>query len=82
MGLSGGGPTAIVTTMAVLRFPEEGGEAYLASVHPGHTVDEVLAETGWALAVAPDVSVTPEPSPQELAEIRRLDPQGFWTGRR
>jgi len=82
MGLSGGGPTAIVTTMAVLRFPEEGGEAYLASVHPGHTVDEVLAETGWALAVAPDVGVTPEPSPQELAEIRRLDPQGFWTGRR
>src|SRR3982075_229178 len=45
MGLSGGGPTAIVTTMAVLRFSEEGGEAYLASVHPGHTVDEVLAET-------------------------------------
>jgi len=82
MGLSGGGPTAIVTTMAVLRFPDEGGEAYLASVHPGHTVDEVLAETGWDLAVAPDVGVTPEPSQQELAEIRRLDPQGFWTGRR
>jgi glutaconate CoA-transferase subunit B len=82
MGLSGGGPTAIVTTMAVLRFPDGGGEAYLASVHPGHTVDEVLAETGWDLAVAPDVGVTPEPSQQELAEIRRLDPQGFWTGRR
>src|SRR5436190_13796493 len=32
-GLPGGGPAAIVTTLAVLRFPPAGGEAYLASVH-------------------------------------------------
>src|SRR3982074_3652698 len=31
VGLSGGGPTAIVTTMAILRFPDGGGEAQLAS---------------------------------------------------
>src|SRR5918911_135174 len=42
-GLPGGGPVAIVTTLAVLRFPPEGGEAFLASVHPGHTVEEVRA---------------------------------------
>jgi len=36
-GLLGGGPAAIITTLCVLRFPEQGGEAYLASVHPGHT---------------------------------------------
>src|SRR3982074_1099452 len=35
-GLSGGGPSAIVTTLGVLRFPARGGEAFLASVHPGH----------------------------------------------
>src|SRR5947207_3923759 len=51
-GLTGGGPAAIVTTLAVLRFPEGGGEAELASVHPGHTVDEVRAQTGWDLRVA------------------------------
>lgn len=80
-GLPGGGPIAIVTTMAVLRFPEGGGEAYLASVHPGRTVDEVRAATGWDLRVAPDCGVTPEPTPAELAQLRRLDPEGFWTGR-
>jgi glutaconate CoA-transferase subunit B len=80
-GLPGGGPTAIVTTMAVLRFPPGGGEAYLASVHPGRSVEQVRAETGWDLAVAAEVGTTPEPTDHELAEIRRLDPDGFWTGR-
>jgi glutaconate CoA-transferase subunit B len=80
-GLPGGGPVAIVTTLAVLRFPEGGGEAYLASVHPGHTVEEVRAATGWELRAAPDVGETPAPSAEELAQIRRLDPDGFWTRR-
>jgi glutaconate CoA-transferase subunit B len=78
-GLLGGGPAAIITTMCVFRFPELGGEAYLASVHPGHTVEEVRAETGWDLRVAEHVSETAPPSESELAAIRRFDPDGFWT---
>ena len=78
-GLPGGGPAAIVTTLGVLRFPPEGGEAVLASVHPGHSVDEVRAETGWDLKVAPEVVETPAPSEEELRQIRRFDPDGFWT---
>ena len=79
--MRGGGPSAIVTTLAVLRFPAGGGEAYLASVHPGRTVEEVRRNTGWDLCVADDVVVTPEPTAQELAHMRRLDPDGFWTRR-
>jgi glutaconate CoA-transferase subunit B len=80
-GLLGGGPTAIVTTLAVLRFPDGGGEAFLASVHPGHTVEEVRSLTGWDLRVADGVGETPPPTAEELAHIRRLDPDGFWTRR-
>jgi glutaconate CoA-transferase, subunit B len=80
-GLLGGGPAAIVTTLAVLRFPPGGGEAFLSTVHPGHTVDEVQAATGWNLRVAPDVGETPAPTTAELAHVRRLDPDGFWTRR-
>jgi glutaconate CoA-transferase, subunit B len=80
-GLSGGGPSAIVTTLGVLRFPTEGGEAFLASVHPGHSVDEVRAETGWDLEVAAEVGDTPPPTEAELTQIRRFDPDGFWTRR-
>jgi glutaconate CoA-transferase subunit B len=77
--LLGGGPAAIITTLCVLRFPEHGGEAHLASVHPGHTVDEVRAETSWDLQLADHVAETPPPSDSELAAIRRFDPDGFWT---
>ena len=78
-GLLGGGPAAIITTLAVLRFPEGGGEAYLASVHPGSTVDEVRANTGWDLMLGSDLTETLPPTEAELAAIRRFDPDGFWT---
>ncbi len=78
-GLLGGGPAAIITTLCVLRFPEGGGEAYLDSVHRGHTVDEVRGETGWDLKLGDGVGETPGPTEAELAAIRRFDPEGFWT---
>lgn len=78
-GLLGGGPVAVITTLCVLRFPEQGGEAFLASVHPGHSVGEVRSETGWDLKVADDVSETSAPTRSELAAIRKFDPEGFWT---
>src|SRR5437762_6127267 len=53
-GLLGGGPVAIITTLGVLRFSEGGGEAHLASVHPGHTVDDVRANAARDLRVADD----------------------------
>ncbi len=78
-GLLGGGPSAIITTLCVLRFAEQGGEAYLDSIHPGHTVDEVRAETGWDLKLGDHIAETPPPNASELAAIRRFDPDGFWT---
>ncbi|HEY8643536.1 MAG TPA: CoA-transferase [Candidatus Dormibacteraeota bacterium] len=81
-GLLGGGPAAIVTTMAVFRFLPGGSEAELASVHPGHTVEEVRAQTGWEVKVAAGCGETAAPGEAELEQIRRLDPDGFWTGRR
>jgi glutaconate CoA-transferase subunit B len=78
VGLPRGGPSAAITTKAVLRFGED-GEAYLASMHPGVTVDDVLANTGWKLRVADDVTETQHPSAAELNAIREYDREGFWT---
>jgi glutaconate CoA-transferase subunit B len=78
VGLPRGGPSAVITTKAVLRFGED-GEAYLASVHPGVSVEDVVANTGWKLRVAGDVGQTPEPTAAELSAIREYDKKGFWT---
>ena len=78
VGLPRGGPSAVITTKAVMRFGDD-GEAYLASVHPGITMEDVVANTGWKLRVAPDVKETPEPSGAELRSIRDYDRDGFWT---
>jgi glutaconate CoA-transferase subunit B len=78
VGLAGGGPSALITTLGVLGFLQ--GEAFLRSYHPFAGVEEVRAATGWELAVAADVQPTPAPTTHELAIIRDYDPAGFWTG--
>jgi glutaconate CoA-transferase subunit B len=70
-GLLGGGPAAIITTLCVFRFGEGGGEAYLDSIHPGHTFEEVQAATGWQVRPPREPVLTPPPTESELREIRR-----------
>lgn len=79
VGLPRGGPSTIITTLGILGFDAETGEALLRSYHPGQSIESVRAETGWDLRAAPDVHETPPPTAQELAIIRQYDPQGFWT---
>nr|MBA3912638.1 CoA-transferase [Terriglobales bacterium] len=69
VGLPRGGPSAAITTKAVLRFDAD-GEACLASVHPGVEVEDILANTGWKLRVGKDITTTPEPTSEELQAIR------------
>ena len=78
-GLPGAGPSAVITTLGLFRFHPVTREMVLASVHPGVTVDQVRAETAWALRLADPLVETPPPSAGELAMIRRFDPEGFWT---
>ncbi|MBE7554670.1 MAG: CoA-transferase [Anaerolineales bacterium] len=80
VGLPRGGPATVITTLGVLRFDGETREMVLASTHPGVTVAQVLANTGWPLRVAAEVTETPAPTEAELAMLRQFDPQGFWTG--
>jgi len=78
VGLPRGGPAAVITTKCVLRFGDD-GEAFLSTVHPGVTIEDVKANTGWDLKVAADVKPTSEPAGAELKAIREYDTKGFWT---
>ncbi len=79
VGLPGGGPSAVITTLGVFRFDASTREMLLASYHPGQSVESVRAATGWDLRVGTDVRETAAPTPDELAIVRDCDPGGFWT---
>jgi glutaconate CoA-transferase subunit B len=81
VGLPRGGPSAIVTTKAVFHFDPETKRAVLWRHHPPRSIEDIRHATGWQLELAPDCAPTERPTAEELAIIRRYDPQGFWTGR-
>jgi glutaconate CoA-transferase subunit B len=78
LGMPGAGPQLVVTDKAIFRFDADGGEMFLASVHPGVTVEQVQAEVGWPLQVAADLKTTNPPTAEELRIIREeLAPEGI-----
>ena len=67
----------VVTNLAVLDFGTPERVMRLRSVHPGVDVAEVVAATGFPLAMPDEVPVTRSPTAAELGLIRsRLDPAG------
>jgi glutaconate CoA-transferase, subunit B len=80
VGLPRGGPSALITTLALFTFDSENGEAMLQSYHPGTTIEKVQDQTGWTLRLAEGCRETIAPSEEELMVIREYDPQGVWTG--
>src|SRR5690349_3648332 len=65
-----GGPIALVTNRCLFSFARERGRFRLESLHPGHTLEEVLDNTGFAFERPATVSTTPAPSPEHLALMR------------
>lgn len=73
-----GGPATLITTLGV--FDLSGGAVRAASLHPGVTPEQVRRATGFAITIDDHVPETTAPSADELAYIRRADPDAFWTG--
>ncbi len=80
VGLPRGGPTAVITTLGILRFDPDSKEMVLAATHPGVTIADIQANTGWPLKIAAHVTQTPPPTPAEIDMLQQFDPHGFWTG--
>jgi glutaconate CoA-transferase subunit B len=72
LGLTGAGPSLVITDLGLLRPNDASLELELTHVHPGVTATEVQDATGWELSLAADLSVTPPPTADELDVLRRL----------
>jgi glutaconate CoA-transferase, subunit B len=77
-GLRGSGPQGVVTDLGVLE-PDETGELILTALHPGATVEQVRANTGWDLKISAKLRETEPPGKDELRILREdLDPTGIY----
>jgi glutaconate CoA-transferase subunit B len=79
-GLPRGGPSAVITSLGIMKFDPVSKKMFLFSIHPGVTVRDVLDNTGWPLEVAGKPEKTLVPTENELKALRELDPEGYWTG--
>jgi len=79
-GLPRGGPSAVITSLGIMKFDPYTKEMVFFSIHPGVTASNILDNTGWQLKIADTIEKTPVPTEYELKILRELDPEGYWTG--
>jgi glutaconate CoA-transferase subunit B len=60
----------VITDLGVLR--RVAGELTLTALHPGVTLEQARAATGWELGVADELETTDAPTEDELALLREL----------
>ncbi len=74
----GTGPFRVVTQLGVMGFDDATKRMMLLSVHPGVSVEDVKAATGFELIVSPRVTETSPPTSEEIRILRdEIDPAGF-----
>jgi glutaconate CoA-transferase, subunit B len=65
-----GGPIALVTNRCLFNFDRVRRRFSLASVHPGHNVEEIIEHTGFEFDRPDDVPTTIPPSQEALQLMR------------
>jgi glutaconate CoA-transferase subunit B len=77
VGAPGEGPVSVVTPLCVFDFDTPQRRVRIRSVHPGITVDEVRAATGFEIVASGAVPESVPPSAEELHVLRDVvDPLG------
>jgi glutaconate CoA-transferase subunit B len=77
VGAPGNGPVSVTTPLCVMDFETPERRARLRSVHPGVSVEEVVAATGFELVIPDRVPESEPPSAEELRVLREVvDPLG------
>jgi glutaconate CoA-transferase, subunit B len=67
-----GGPIALVTNRCLFAFDRAQRRFHLKSVHPGHSVEEVVENTGFAFDSPAQAPLTPAPSAETLRLMRTV----------
>jgi acyl CoA:acetate/3-ketoacid CoA transferase beta subunit len=63
----------VITDLGLLAPDPATCELVLTHVHPGVTVEQVRAATGWDLRLAEGLETTPPPTAEELEAVRAVE---------
>ncbi|MDL1911718.1 3-oxoacid CoA-transferase [Chloroflexi bacterium CFX6] len=75
----GTGPAYVVSTLALMDYDPDTCLMRLKATHPGVTVEEVVANTGFELIVPQEVGRNAPPSAEELRLLREeIDPERLY----
>jgi glutaconate CoA-transferase subunit B len=75
----GTGPAYVVTTLALMDFDPDSKRMRLKATHPGVSVDDIVAATGFELIIPEKVESTEPPSKEELCLLREeIDPEKLY----
>jgi len=80
-GLIGGGPSMIITDLAVFRFHPETRRALVSSIHPNVDPADVVERAGFAVEVPAGIARTPVPDAGIVDRLRAMDPDGVYLKR-
>ncbi|MGC2486048.1 MAG: CoA-transferase [Acidimicrobiales bacterium] len=72
LGQIGDGPQTLITDIGIFRPDPKTSEMTVSELHPGRTVGEIRAATGWDVKVNDTVNTSPEPTDTELRLLRNL----------
>jgi len=76
-----GGPSRVITNKAIFGFDPETKKMALISIHPGNTIEDVLATMGFRPLIPKQVPFTESPTAEQLRLIREvIDPERMYLG--
>jgi len=78
----GTGPYKVISTLALMGYDAVTKRMTVESLHPGVTKQDVIQNTGFEMCFAESLSVTPEPTAEELRILREeVDPERIIIGK-
>jgi glutaconate CoA-transferase subunit B len=76
-----GGPGSVITDKAIFGFHPETKRMSIRSIHPGNTLEDVLATMGFDPDIPDPIPFTEPPAPEQLRLMREeIDPERMYVG--
>lgn len=73
----GSGPYRVITQLGVYGFDETSKRIALISRHPGVTLEEIQANSGFEIIIPSKIVESVPPTPEEQRILREIDPAGM-----